>query len=144
MALSVAQPRTMKPIPETDNALVLRTEFSNERAWKDLREAILEPVAGHSAHVTFVSDPEYDGIEMEDLLHVLEGTARSYLFVVDEEALIDTEHPILVIDLFEEPGRTFRVVPAEMWSVENNLSTGNMDFGEFADAVDEDGVFRGF
>ena len=28
--------------------------------------------------------------------------------------------------------------------MENNLSLFNMDFFEFADAVDDDGVFRGF
>ena len=91
-----------------------------------------------------MSDPDYEGISKADLLHALEGTARSYLFVVDEKTLADTEHPILVIDLFEDHGRTFRVIPHEMWSVENNLSIGNMDFSEFADAVDDDGVFRGF
>jgi hypothetical protein len=31
-----------------------------------------------------------------------------------------------------------------MWSVENNLSLANMDFDEFADAVDAAGIFRGF
>ena len=134
----------MRPIPETENALVLRTDFSNEPAWEDLRQAIVRPVGDFEAHVTFVSDREYDNIEMDDLLHLLEGTPRSYLFVADEKTLADTEHPILAVDLFEDPGRSFRVVPAEMWSVENNLSIGNMDFSEFADAVDEDGVFRGF
>jgi hypothetical protein len=29
-------------------------------------------------------------------------------------------------------------------SIENNLSIANMDFAEFADSVNEDGVFRGF
>jgi hypothetical protein len=134
----------MRPIPETENALVLRTDFSNEASWEDLRRAILEPVGDHSAHVTFVSDPEYDGISKADLLHLLEGTARSYLFVVDEKTLADSEFPIIALDLFEDHGRTFRVIPHEMWSVENNLSLGNMDFSEFADAVDDDGVFRGF
>ena len=136
--------RNMRPIPETDNALVLRTDFSNEAAWEDARSAITAPVGDFEAHVTFVSDPDYEGISKADLLHALEGTARSYLFVVDEKTLADTEHPILVIDLFEDHGRTFRVIPHEMWSVENNLSIGNMDFSEFADAVDDDGVFRGF
>jgi hypothetical protein len=28
--------------------------------------------------------------------------------------------------------------------IENNLSLANMDFEEFAEAVDPDGVFRGF
>jgi hypothetical protein len=31
-----------------------------------------------------------------------------------------------------------------MWGVENNLSIANMDYSEFADEVDPDGVFRGF
>jgi len=31
-----------------------------------------------------------------------------------------------------------------MWSVENNLSISNMDFSDFADSADADGVFRGF
>jgi hypothetical protein len=35
-------------------------------------------------------------------------------------------------------------VPAELWSVENNLSLANMDFHQFADNVAPDGVFRGF
>ena len=51
---------------------------------------------------------------------------------------------MLVIDLADQPGRTFRVIPSEMWSVENNLSLANMDFDEFADAVDAAGIFRGF
>jgi hypothetical protein len=58
--------------------------------------------------------------------------------------MTDPEHPVLVVDLYSEPGRSFRVVPSEMWGVENNLSLANMDFEEFADAVDRDGVFRGF
>ncbi|HKT04997.1 MAG TPA: hypothetical protein VJT31_36240 [Rugosimonospora sp.] len=47
------------------------------------------------------------------------------------------------MDLADERGRWFRVVPAEMWGVENNVP-GNMFFREFADATDPDGVFRGF
>jgi hypothetical protein len=50
----------------------------------------------------------------------------------------------LVVDLFEEPGRTFRAVPSAIQSIENNLSIANMDFWEFADNVDAAGVFRGF
>jgi hypothetical protein len=32
---------------------------------------------------------------------------------------------------------------AQFWSIDNNLSLGNMDYQEFADAADDDGVFRG-
>ena len=48
-----------------------------------------------------------------------------------------------LIDLWQRDGRTFRVVPSEMASVENNLSLANMDWKEFAEQVDPDGIFRG-
>jgi hypothetical protein len=67
-----------------------------------------------------------------------------FILVADRLALTSPEHPVLVVDVAREPGRTFRVVPSAAWSVENNLSLANMDFEEFADAVDEGGVFRGF
>jgi len=66
------------------------------------------------------------------------------MFMIDHIALSQPDYPILVVDLYTELGRTFRVIPAEMWGIENNLSIANMDFEEFADAVDSDGVFRGF
>jgi hypothetical protein len=31
-----------------------------------------------------------------------------------------------------------------LWAVENNLSLANMDYEEFAEAVDAQGIFRGF
>jgi len=41
-------------------------------------------------------------------------------------------------------GRTFRCAVTEFASIEANLSIANMDFQEFADNSDTDGVFRGF
>jgi hypothetical protein len=46
----------------------------------------------------------------------------------------------LAIDLYGERGRTFRAIPSQIRGIENNLSIGNMDFFEFADNVDEDGI----
>ena len=54
------------------------------------------------------------------------------------------EHPLLVVDLFDEPGRWFRAIASEIWSVTCNLPIANMDWEDFAAAVDKDGVFRGF
>jgi hypothetical protein len=66
------------------------------------------------------------------------------MFVVDAMAIEHPEQAFLVIDLHEEPGRTFRAIPPIAWAVENNLSIGNMDFWEFVEATDKDGIFRGF
>jgi len=54
------------------------------------------------------------------------------------------DHPIQVIDLLEDGGGPpFRCIPPELWAVENNLNIANMGWNDFADALDEDGVYRG-
>ena len=135
----------MEPIPDTQNALVLRTDFSDPVAWEAIRAAIQQPVGSFQAYVEFVSDPAYDWITTAQVLALIpQGSNHTFIFIVDRIALSQPDHPILVVDLYDQPGRTFRVIPAEMWGVENNLSIANMDFEEFADAVDQDGIFRGF
>jgi hypothetical protein len=64
--------------------------------------------------------------------------------VVDRITIASPEFPVLVIDLYADRGRTFRAIPSQIQSIENNLSIANMDFFEFADHVDLDGIFRGF
>lgn len=54
------------------------------------------------------------------------------------------ENTILCVDLAEHYGDQFRVVPSELWAVANNLFIVNMEFEDFAKAVDSNGVFRGF
>lgn len=135
----------MKYIPDTHQSPVVRTDFSNPAAWDEISAAIREPVGDFRAYVDFVNDQVYDGISPERLLALIpHGFTHTFLFVVDQIALSEPDRPILVIDLYAEPGRTFRVTPSEMWSIENNLSLANMDFEEFAEAVDADGIFRGF
>ena len=136
----------MKQLPQTENALVLRTDFSDDAAWESICKAIGEPGAGgFQAYVDCISDREYDGLTVEQLTALSpKGSDRTFAFIVDQTALTHPDHPILVVDLHDEPGRTFRVIPFEMCSVENNLSIANMDFSEFADNVDKDGIFRGF
>jgi hypothetical protein len=138
-----------KPLPKTDQALVLRTDFSHDEAWLKLCEAIKRPVGEFQAHVECISDPDFDGITEDELASYApaefpKDAERSYLFIADHTAMTHPENPILVMDFFEEPGRTFRVIPKEMWGVENNLTLANMGFDEFADNVDPDGIFRKF
>lgn len=126
---------------------MLRTDFSDEVAWKQVCVAILEPDPefGFTANLELVSDPEFAGLTLELLASIVGKSATpSFVFLVDQTALSHAEHPILVVDLVHEPGRTFRVIPSEMWAAENNVSIANMSFAEFADAAGADGVFRGF
>ena len=132
-------------LPDTTDALVLRTDFSNEVAWADTWRAIESPSSGFKAYVEFVSDSEFENATVDELVYAnASSNYRSYMFVVDSVTLTNPEQPVLVIDLVDEPGRTFRVIPSEMWGVENNLSIANLDFAEFAESADDDGIFRGF
>jgi hypothetical protein len=133
----------VKRLPATDDSLVLRTDFSTDSGWESVCEAISTPVGEFQAQLSCVSDPAFDGLTIERLLKLKHGD-HGYVFIVDHDTLAGPEKPVLVVDLEDDPGRRFRVVPSQMWSVENNLSLANMDFSEFAERVDEDGVFRGF
>jgi hypothetical protein len=135
----------MKLIPKTRETLVLRTDFSDEAAWQALCIAIETPtpIDGFMAYVEFVSDRDFEGATIAQVVESAQS-GEDFLFIVDHKAIADPEHPILVLDLYKERGRTFRVIPSEIWGVENNLSIANMDFESFAKYADEDGVLRGF
>jgi hypothetical protein len=135
----------VKALPRTKNALVLRTDFSSDAVWEAVCSEIRKPVGEFRAYVDCVSDASFAGLSIEKLVELAaKDQDRPFVFLVDEVTIADQEHPIVVVDLFTDLGRSFRVVPREMWGVENNLSIANMDFADFADNADDDGVFRGF
>jgi hypothetical protein len=128
---------------------VVRTDFDNPDAWKTVCKMIRAPVQvpGYTfyANVEFLEDQEFQGLGKEDLLTLVpENYNHTFLFVVDRFTTTHPEFPVLVIALRRERGREFRAIPTAVQSIENNLSIANMDFFEFADNVDKDGVFRGF
>lgn len=144
----------------TVNSLVLRTDFSSDGAWLEVCEALQRPVGDFVARVECVSDRAFEGASVEQVVacHAMaqeqaatkaEEYYRTFVFVVDALAIASRERHVLVVGLGDGlgdggRGRSFRVVPSEAWGVENNLSIANMDFADFADNCDADGVFRGF
>ncbi len=66
----------------------------------------------------------------------------SRLAVADARTMKDLT--VLFVDLSEQIGRTFGAVPQEVEPITAKVAIANMDFFEFADAADADGVFRGF
>ena len=141
----------MKPLPKSDQALVLRTDFSDDTAWQTVRAAIEAPVRepratiDFFAYVTFIDDPSYRELDTAQIPSLFGPESnQSFVIVVDRTTIAHPDHPVLILDLFDPAGRTFRALPTAVQAIENNLSIANMDFEEFADAVDQDGVFRGF
>lgn len=128
--------------PSTDQTPLIRTDFSNDETWYRVAEAALkESPEGFSAKLHIVDDRSFEGADPACLAQMVEEHAL--VILADETTMKDREMPLLCIGLFA-PGGSFRVVPEHLWGVENNLSLANMDFADFADAVDPDGVFRGF
>lgn len=133
----------MKRFPQDAGSLVVRTDFSDQAAWEAVRTAIETPSGeGFVANADVLDDPAYTGATADDLLAL--DPPGDLLAVVDRGTLASPERPLLIVDLHEERGRRFRMVATEFWGIENNLSISNMFFYEFADSVDDDGVFRGF
>src|SRR4051812_24429671 len=107
--------------PSPDYALMLRTDFADDAGWESICAACREPVGEFRAYLNCVSDPNYEGMTAEQLVKIApKGSGHGFVFVVDSTALAHPERPVLVVDLRREPGRTFRVIPSKMQSVENN------------------------
>jgi hypothetical protein len=139
----------VKQLPKTANPIVIRTDFENQKAWEAICEMLRAPVHGGSqtfyAYLELVEDSDYRDLSKEEVLAVLpEDYDHSFFFVTDRAAVPHPEFPILAVDLYETRGRSFRTIPSQVQGIENNLSIANMGFEEFADAVDADGIFRGF
>jgi len=146
------------------NAWVVRTGFSDQNKWEHIRELISSPQkdGGNEffAYVKFVDHENYRDKDAKNLVLALpDSYVYKFCFIVDQECITNQEHPILVVGFYPSDNEsfdrlprntplsdiaTFRALPSQIQGIENNLSIGNMDFEDFADSVDEDGVFRGF
>lgn len=145
IAIASVEPAKAFPQPQDpENALVLRTDFSDDAGWKSVCEAIR---AGNDdvpdAAVEFVSDPDFDGQTPKEITkQAMQGYRETFIFVVDRKTLAHPKRPVLVIDLSEKPGRTFRAAPGQIGVIAANLSTQNCGFEDFADDLDSEGILN--
>lgn len=158
---------------ESDITPLVRTDFSDDNAWRTIVARVSAPVDfnnpdnddpgedGYAPNITVVDDAAFDGVSGAALGEAFR-TGREivgYALLADArsmgEAANDSELTLDYVDLSVlDPedaelfntftGRSFRVAVSEFASIESNLAIANMDFHEFADNTDPDGVFRGF
>ncbi len=145
------------PIP------LIRTDFSADAAWHRVVEEVSREVdfAGdgdsYTPSLEAISDAGFDSIAAEILASAWPREHHGYVILADHrsmrEATSGGELTVVFVDLSadeedeEEFGwavdQAFRCMASEVASIEANLSIANMDFPDFADAVEDDGVFRG-
>jgi hypothetical protein len=153
-------------IPTSDAPPLVRTDFSDDAAWQAIRAAILtippelddaigmmnfindidedERSLDEPWFVHIIDDRRFADLRVEDVLKRLPAEGRhACLFIVDRQTIEDSDHPILVVDVGRDGSRTFRTIPSEIWAIGSNLPIANMDWEDFANNVDEHGVFRG-
>lgn len=147
---------------------VVRTDFSDDEVWTEIKRLVsapqVEPISGleFRANVRFVEEAAFAKLDSEAVVQALPDEYPGFVvFAADSETGKSKEKTLQVIGFtpqgddpkaFErKPRQTspseirmFRAVPAAIQSIENNLSLGNMDFENFAGAVESDGTFRGF
>ncbi|WP_243073660.1 hypothetical protein [Microbacterium sp. SS28] len=135
----------MPLLPTSQRSLLVRTTAVDDAAWHRL-VAVLgeENEDGFRAYVDFVDDPMWVGAPRDLLRNSIPQHPRetAVLFIADDETLSAPDFPIVVVDLLEQRP-AFRCVASELWAVENNLNIANMDWEEFADSTDQNGVYRG-
>ncbi|GAA4674695.1 DUF6924 domain-containing protein [Gordonia humi] len=123
--------------------VVFRADFSSDEAWKEVTD-LIEKHRG-PAEFTLVDDRSHDGLTREGIIRLAESagmTDLDYAFIADARAMNDSDHSLLVVDLeYNDP--SFRVAPEFIRSVADNLTVSNLDFEDFNEGVDEDGVYRG-
>ena len=128
-----------------DASLLVRTNFTDDAVWAKLCALAQEPSQDNfRAELICISDPRLASAAPETIAkQVYQDLGHSAVFVADDRAMNDPEHPILCVCTHDAVVATFRVVPEEIWAPENNLRLANLDFADFANAADADGVFRG-
>ena len=135
----------MSVLPAGENAPIVRTDFSSDTAWSELCTAVRtpQPRYGFLPNVDLINDAAFDGWSTDQVVELATANSdRTFVLIADQETFRQQELPILVVDLFDDSRRSFRVVPGSVWSVENNLSIGNLDFEDFLSACDADGIIR--
>ncbi|MGW4329925.1 DUF6924 domain-containing protein [Nocardia sp. NPDC004573] len=135
-----------RTLPEGESLLV-RTDFTDDAAWARALTAVIASYDEDAmTELTPVDDMTFDGLTPADLHDLVDG--QTYVFLADATTMTDPEHPLLAVDTSEDAGgdgvAVFRIAPIAMAEVEANLLLSNMDFEDYADSVDDDGVFRGF
>ena len=138
--------RTFQGIECDLDSVLLRTDYTDEGTWQRTLDAVTAAHGEEEFRAEFlpVEDPDWAGATEAEIRQIAaaEGSRIPEIFVVDAHALI-APHEVLVIGMKDNQG-SFRCPAEDLWEPQNNLVLSNLDFEDFAAAVDDTGVYQGF
>ena len=133
---------------------LVRTDFSDDAQWSQVVLALTSPAAsedqddeldGYIPNITPVDSSAFEGLNAAALAEAYDDESVGFVLLADAASMQPSDDPTIVyVDMYDDPGRSFRCIVNEVASVEANLAIANMDFIDFSDNVASDGVFRGF
>jgi len=106
-----------KPLLDTTDAALLRTDFSDDRAWEAICAEARAPYGMFMASVVCVSDPAFEGLTPNQLLALTGSYRHTFIFMADRRTITDPEHREQSLDLqhgfrgIRRLGRSGRGVP---------------------------------
>jgi hypothetical protein len=130
--------------------LLVRTDYSDDGAWRAALSAAtavyaVDDFERMGALLQPVESSGLSNLTPEELVALAREGYIGQIAVADAQTMRD--QTVLFVDfseLNEQVGRTFRSIPSEVEPIVANLSLANLDFADFADHTDPDGIFRGF
>lgn len=125
-------------VPVGWGTVIVRTDFAHPQEWVAALAAVRAPTPeGYVTTEAVVDHERWAGVAVRDLVAADPG---AIFLVFDERTLTSPDFPVLITNGAEE----LRVIASEAGTVEANLAIANMDWFDFAQAADAEGVFRGF
>ncbi|MFG2947188.1 DUF6924 domain-containing protein [Streptomyces adustus] len=140
--------RSFPALPATDVALLVRTDFGDERGWR----ALLDELGGVDEDGFLGADPDFDEIDEDAFpLQALTVDDRAFeglspgqvpalvppgehttlVALADARTFAGPGRPLTVVDLCDIPGHVAVLPSREVGSMACNLEIGNMDFHDF-------------
>ncbi|MFJ3671511.1 DUF6924 domain-containing protein [Streptomyces sp. NPDC090106] len=140
----------MDRFPEGGGAVLVRTDFTDEQAWEQLRARLASYTSeGLLVDLRTVDDPRHAGMTEEQLRSLVpDGAEYPYFAVADSStfaaSLPARDRTLLVVDVDEEgPGEVFRAVVSSLAEIDANLVLANTDFADYVEGVGPEGVYEG-
>ncbi len=98
-------------------------------AWEAVLHGFVTPSPdGFLPNVEIVDDRASEGMRAESVLAGLPAGDRSVVFIADQVTAENSELLLQAVRPAISPLQSFRLNPADAWSVESNLTLANMDW----------------
>src|SRR4051812_14069044 len=122
-------------------ALVVRTDYSNDEAWRAVVARLDQPDGEFEVHNHLVDDRGFAGASSDEVvLSAMAADPRLEVVFLADAVTMTGDHSLLAVSTRpeeleegdEELGCEFRLIPTQVNTVHVNLAIAHLDFWEFA------------